>query len=127
MSTTSERIARKPRPCGAYHCGRTIEPGQRYLRHVAFPGDDGYEEGTRPWVIDECQYCSDTLTDGHLSYIASVYKVPAARGGRVIFNGKPGVITGAANGYLLVRFDDKKRAAPCHPTWRMEYLSAVTS
>lgn len=36
----------------------TIAPGHRYLRHVAFPGDDGHEEGTRPWALNECVACA---------------------------------------------------------------------
>jgi hypothetical protein len=57
MAAVTEHTARKGRPCGVDTCTRSIEPGQRYLRHVAFPGDEGYEEGTRPWVIEECAAC----------------------------------------------------------------------
>ena len=35
-----------------------IEPGQRYRRHVAFPGDEGNEQGTTVWVIEECSACA---------------------------------------------------------------------
>jgi hypothetical protein len=60
MPTESIRTARKDRPCGTYPCPRYIKAGQRYRRHVAFPGDDGHEEGARPWVIDECVACAES-------------------------------------------------------------------
>ena len=34
-----------------------IAPGHRYLRQVAFPGDEGLEEGTRPAVLNQCIRC----------------------------------------------------------------------
>lgn len=55
------------------------------------------------------------------AYVRRYYKVPAKRGGRVIANGKPGVITGFDGQYLRVRLDGEKRSTPWHPTWRMEY------
>jgi hypothetical protein len=58
MPSVSVRTARKERPCGSYPCRRTIGRGERYRRHVAFPGDDGYEQGTSVWVIDECAACA---------------------------------------------------------------------
>lgn len=58
MARTTEHTARRRRQCGSYPCSRSIEPGQQYLRHVAFPGDEGHEEGTRPWVIEECAACA---------------------------------------------------------------------
>lgn len=35
-----------------------ILPGHRYLRHVAFPGEDGFEDATRIWVAAECATCA---------------------------------------------------------------------
>ncbi len=58
MSSVTEHTARKARQCGSYPCRRSIEPGQRYRRHVAFPGDEGHEEGDQPWVIEECAVCA---------------------------------------------------------------------
>ena len=51
------------------------------------------------------------------------YGVPCKRGGRVIFNGRPGTITQSVRGHawLWVRLDTGARVV-CHPTWRMEYL-----
>lgn len=43
---------------------------------------------------------------------------------RVIFDGKPGVITGLARDggmTVHVKLDGEKRSVPCHPTWRMDY------
>jgi hypothetical protein len=58
MPASTVRTARRERPCGSYPCYRTIKPGDRYRRHVAFPGDEGNEQGTRPWVIEECESCA---------------------------------------------------------------------
>lgn len=64
MSTTVQaRTARKPRRCGncqwshALRGVDTIAPGHRYLRHVAFPGDEANGADT-PWVIAECVACA---------------------------------------------------------------------
>lgn len=37
---------------------KVILPGHRYLRHVVFPGDDGFEEATRPHSVRECASCA---------------------------------------------------------------------
>lgn len=64
MSTTLARTARVPHLCDSCYWSPslrgvpTIGPGHRYLRHVAFPGDDGHEEGTRPWALVECVACA---------------------------------------------------------------------
>lgn len=58
-------------------------------------------------------------------YVRARYAVPARRGGRVRFEGRPGRITGFSGGYVLVRLDgEPMRGRPliCHPTWEMEYL-----
>lgn len=57
-----------------------------------------------------------------IAYVRARYSVPAQRGMRVVMDGQPGVITGACGGFVRVRFDDARRSAPCHPTWRMTYL-----
>jgi hypothetical protein len=41
----------------------SILPGHRYVRHVAFPGDDGFEEISRPWSVAECATCAMERTD----------------------------------------------------------------
>lgn len=63
------------------------------------------------------------ITKGSAEYVRRWYKVPAKRGVRVVVDGKPGVITGFHNQYLRVRFDGNKYADPCHPTWRVTYLT----
>ena len=60
MPSATVHTARRSRECGSYPCQRSVEPGQRYRRHVAFPGDEGHEEGTRPWVIIECRACAES-------------------------------------------------------------------
>lgn len=55
-------------------------------------------------------------------YVRRYYRVPAKRGGRVVVDGKPGVITSFRGASLMVRLDGDKRPVPCHPTWRVEYL-----
>lgn len=55
-------------------------------------------------------------------YVRRYYRVPAKRGGRVVVDGKSGVITSFRGASLTVRFDGDKRPVPCHPTWRVEYL-----
>lgn len=60
MSTTIARTAREPHLCDTCHWMpslrgvATILPGHRYLLHTAFPGDEGYEEGSRPARLKEC-------------------------------------------------------------------------
>lgn len=59
VAKTTEHVARKSRPCNEYpRCSNGIEPGQRYRRYVAFPGDEGHEHGERPWVFEICAGCA---------------------------------------------------------------------
>lgn len=64
MSVVQARTARKPHLCTdcswtpSLRGVATIAPGHRYLRHVAFPGDEGHEEGTRPWALLQCVACA---------------------------------------------------------------------
>lgn len=55
-------------------------------------------------------------------HVRTFYAVPAKRGGRVLFNGQPGTITGFTGPYLRVRLDGHSRPVPIHPTWRVQYL-----
>ena len=62
-----------------------------------------------------------------MAYIRDYYGVPAKRGGRVVFNDKPGVIVGSRSQYLRIRLDSDpstQRPRTVHPTWRMEYPAA---
>ena len=60
-----------------------------------------------------------------MDYIRKYYKVPAKRGGRVIYTGgtKPqyGTILGASGAYLVIRLDGHRDPQTFHPTWRIEY------
>lgn len=55
------------------------------------------------------------------AYVREYYKVPAKRGMRIKFEGKPGVIVGFRDQYLRVRLDGEKHPVTCHPTWEIEY------
>jgi hypothetical protein len=56
-------------------------------------------------------------------YVRAHYRVPARRGGRVVVDGTPGVITGFDQQYLSVRLAGTRRSVPVHPTWRVTYLT----
>ncbi|MFI7608514.1 hypothetical protein ACIBTV_25640 [Micromonospora sp. NPDC049366] len=109
--------------CGGYRCDRKIEAGQLYVRHVAFPGDEGWEEGTVPWVIQQCIGC---LTDD-LAWIRSYYKVPVTVGMPFIDGTRSGIVGGAAGGNSLCVFfkgepqKGKQLAVPFHPTDHIVY------
>lgn len=113
MPTVSERIARKRHDC-AYPCMRGIKRGQRYRRHVAFPGDEGHEEGRRPWVINECDACIRER-DVYGTSVRRQYGVPAHIDGRITYRGKPGRIFDFAGG-LRIWLDGARFPVPVHPT-----------
>lgn len=113
--------ARKQHECESYRCEQSIEPGDLYVRHVAFPGDEGHEEGDRPWVMRECTVCADRQG----AWVRSHYGVAAHLAARVVFDGQPGVIVGLHSGQVHVRLDATKLVVPVHPLWRMEYLDAA--
>lgn len=60
MSQIFARTARAPHECDTCYWTPslrgvpTILPGHRYLEHVAFPGDPGFEEGQAPLRHKEC-------------------------------------------------------------------------
>lgn len=56
------------------------------------------------------------------AYVRGRYGVPARRGGRVVFDGRPGVLTSGQGHYVRVRLDGEQRSIIVHPTWRMRYL-----
>lgn len=57
-----------------------------------------------------------------MSYIRTIYNVPAKRGGMVKYRGLLGKITGASGPYLLIRLHGEKRSGRYHPTWELQYL-----
>jgi hypothetical protein len=73
VSTTVKAVtARKRHRCdeSSWVGVHFIAPGHRYLRHVAFPGDD-VNGSDRPWVLRQCVACAEgreygasTLTAG---------------------------------------------------------------
>lgn len=50
------------------------------------------------------------------AYIRSYYGVPAKRGARVEYQGKPGTVTGTSGPHVMVKLDGGKHALPYHPT-----------
>lgn len=68
---------------------------------------------------------------GGMQNIRDTYRVPAKRGGRVVYSGDPyrpdrkGTITGTSqNGqaYIRLRLDGNNYSQNYHPTWQIEYL-----
>lgn len=63
-----------------------------------------------------------------LESIATMYRVPAKKGGRVRYTGgvaqKTGTITGCRCAYLRIKMDDGETGL-YHPTWEIEYLPDV--
>ena len=57
-----------------------------------------------------------------MKYIRKAYKVPAKRGGKILFNGNSGIIVGSKNHYLRVKLDGMKHICSLHPTWDVEYI-----
>jgi hypothetical protein len=62
---------------------------------------------------------------GGMKEIRKQYRVPAKRGGKVLFEyiGKICTITSAAQSHRLVIKDDDGKRYLVHPTWMMRYLS----
>lgn len=58
------------------------------------------------------------------NYVRRYYGVPAKRGARVKFCGKPGRMTSGNGHYVRILLDGDKRPIIVHPTWEMEYLDA---
>ncbi|MFI5614674.1 hypothetical protein [Amycolatopsis sp. NPDC051903] len=59
------------------------------------------------------------------AYVRRYYGVPARRGARVEFDGRPGVITSCPGAHVRVRLEGETHSALAHPTWRMTYLDAA--
>lgn len=58
-----------------------------------------------------------------MDYVRRCYGVPADHGMQVRVDGRVGTII-RGDYRLYVKFDGNKRATPCHPTWRVEYMTA---
>jgi len=55
MSTTKRRVAAKVHYCTS--CDLPIYPGQVYLLHTLFPGNDIFDNKI-PWQSRECSACA---------------------------------------------------------------------
>lgn len=61
-----------------------------------------------------------------LTSIRDRYGVPARRGARVEFEGRPATITSGRGHYIYLRFDGEHRPqGPFHPLWHMDYLDGI--
>lgn len=120
MSVTLH-TARQFRTCdGLWADPHPIVPGELYIRHVTFPGEEGHEEGAKPVVHHECEYCVNRRGD----WVQAQYGVRARLGARITFEGAPGRIVNFANGHLIIRLDDG-RTVPTHPQWKVTYEEAA--
>lgn len=119
MPAVSVRTARKPHLC--IRGRHTIAPGDRYLRHVRFPSDD-FGPQDQPSAYAECIPCRETYEAEQSARIAERYDVHTFVGQRVVYGGKPGVITGYSGGDLLIKLDEARHPLPAHPMWNIEYL-----
>jgi hypothetical protein len=63
------------------------------------------------------------MRKGQADYVRKVYDVPAKQGMRVTVDGCPGGISSFKDARLMVRFDGWGFSMPCHPTWRVVYLT----
>ncbi|GAB2732991.1 hypothetical protein [Nocardioides pakistanensis] len=68
-------------------------------------------------ATDEISISREEMTRRH---IKSFYGLDLRRKMRVTFEGRPGVITGFRDAYVLARLDDGEKAR-LHPTWRVGY------
>ncbi|KAF1698315.1 hypothetical protein CSC62_05240 [Pseudoxanthomonas jiangsuensis] len=61
-----------------------------------------------------------------MAWVRRNYRVPAKRGGRVLYTGcgraEYGTIKSASNGRLNVQLDGVKHTMPFHPTWELSYI-----
>lgn len=55
-------------------------------------------------------------------YIQRTYRVPAKRGGRILYKGQPGTILATKGPYLRIRLDGQGYVGNYHPTWKIDYL-----
>ena len=120
---TAERtpVARKHYPCDK--CLGGIFVGDEYNYDV---GRD--EHGF--YVRRFCNSCysiteKHTASSNALKYIKATYGVPAIRGGRVKFEGKPGTIVGGRGAHLRIKLDGEAKAGIYHPRWHIEYWEAT--
>jgi hypothetical protein len=56
-----------------------------------------------------------------LAAIAVNYQVPAYLGAPVMFEGRPGKVVGADQGWLIVKLDGERDPDLYHPRWHMQW------
>ena len=55
-------------------------------------------------------------------YVRDRYGVPARRGARIRFEGRPGTVVAPRGAYVGIRLDGEKRIGNYHPTWHLDWL-----
>lgn len=71
-----------------------------------------------------CDYCNGDHAPSSFDYVRHRYGVPARAGGRILYQGRPGVLTRGKGRYIRARMDGEARSIVLHPTWMVEYLDA---
>lgn len=118
--TTSLHTARKHRLCDmAYPGAHPILPGELYLRHVTFPGEEGHEYGTKPVVHAECGWCVNQRGD----WIHARYGVTVRLGDQVEYGTTPATVIDFTGGHLLLRLANGCHVAT-HPRYDITYREA---
>lgn len=60
-----------------------------------------------------------------MEQIRDRYGVPAKRGARVAFEGRPGVITRSRGHHLRIRLDGERQSRVYHPLWNIDYGDGI--
>lgn len=60
-----------------------------------------------------------------MQQIRDRYGVPAKRGARVEFEGRPGTIVSSRGHHLGIRLDGDRIVLPYHPLWHIDYLDGI--
>lgn len=61
------------------------------------------------------------------AYVRHHYGVPAAKGMKVLVDGKRGTIVGFVDAYLQVLLEGHEEPVNAHPTWRVLYIGTPTT
>jgi hypothetical protein len=117
--TTRLCTARKPRRCDIYRCPNTIRPGELYVRHVTFPGEEGNEDGARPIVCHECEVCVNRRGE----WVRDRYGVQVRLGDEVKYGGTPAKVVNFTGGHLMLLLPNGRHVMT-HPRYDVTYGEA---
>jgi hypothetical protein len=71
----------------------------------------------------KCRKVNSAPVNTDMEYIRKYYNVPAEQGGRIEYDGRPGIIVGAQGPYLQIRLDGEQRVGSYHPTYKINYIT----